>query len=409
MKDMHVSDSVAYVGVDDTTLDLFESQYKIPYGVSYNSYIIFDEKIAVMDTVDPRGTDEWLANVRAALGERKPDYLVVQHLEPDHSGSIRRFVEAYPDVTLVGNQKTFPMIEQFFGIKLAAEAAASSDTSANASSTPEAAIQSVKTLTVAEGGTLSLGSHTLQFFMAPFVHWPEVMVTYEQTEKLLFSADGFGTFGALSSDIDWITEARRYYINIVGKYGPQVQTLLKKASGLSIAAILPLHGPVLKENLGYYIDKYLTWSSYAPEEEGIVIAYASLHGNTAKAVRRFEEILRQKGVENIAVFDLNRDDMSVAVEYAYRYDRLVLASVTYDASLFPAMEDFLYHLKIKNFQNRKVGYIQNGTWAPASAKFMKTQIAGMKNMTEVDPVVTIRSSLNAESLAELEALADALV
>ncbi|MCD7832631.1 MAG: FprA family A-type flavoprotein [Lachnospiraceae bacterium] len=387
MKDMFVSDSVTYVGVDDTTLDLFESQYRIPYGVSYNSYIIFDEKIAVMDTVDPRGTEEWLANVRTALGERKPDFLVVQHLEPDHSGSIRRFVEEYPEVTLVGNQKTFPMIEQFFDIKATA----------------------VKTLTVAEGDTLSLGSHTLQFFLAPFVHWPEVMVTYEQTEKLLFSADGFGTFGALSSDIDWITEARRYYINIVGKYGAQVQNLLKKASGLSIAAILPLHGPVLKENLGYYIDKYLTWSSYTPEEEGIVIAYASLHGNTAKAVRRLEEILRQKGVQNVAVFDLNRDDMSVAVEYAYRYDRLVLASVTYDASLFPAMEDFLYHLKIKNFQNRKVGYIQNGTWAPASARFMKAQIAEMKNITEVEPVVTIRSALSAANLTELEALADALV
>ncbi|MCD8397832.1 MAG: FprA family A-type flavoprotein [Lachnospiraceae bacterium] len=409
MKDMHVSDSVAYVGVDDTTLDLFESQYKIPYGVSYNSYIIFDEKIAVMDTVDPRGTDEWLANVRAALNGRRPDYLVVQHLEPDHAGSIRRFIEEYPEVTLVGNQKTFPMIEQFFEIKLAVVSADASDSSADASGTPEAAIQSVKTLTVAEGSTLSLGSHTLQFFMAPFVHWPEVMVTYEQTEKLLFSADGFGTFGALSSDVDWITEARRYYINIVGKYGPQVQTLLKKASGLSIAAILPLHGPVLKENLGYYIDKYLTWSSYTPEEEGIVIAYASLHGNTAKAVRRFEEILRQKGVENIAVFDLNRDDMSVAIEYAYRYDRLVLASVTYDASLFPAMEDFLYHLKIKNFQNRKVGYIQNGSWVPASAKLMKAHIAGMKNMTEVEPVVTIRSALSAESLSQLEALADALL
>ncbi|MCD7814133.1 MAG: FprA family A-type flavoprotein [Lachnospiraceae bacterium] len=387
MKDMFVSDSVTYVGVDDTTLDLFESQYRIPYGVSYNSYIIFDEKIAVMDTVDPRGTEEWLANVRTALGERKPDFLVVQHLEPDHSGSIRRFVEEYPEVTLVGNQKTFPMIEQFFAIKTTA----------------------VKTLTVAEGDTLSLGSHTLQFFLAPFVHWPEVMVTYEQTEKLLFSADGFGTFGALSSDIDWITEARRYYINIVGKYGAQVQNLLKKASGLSIAAILPLHGPVLKENLGYYIDKYLTWSSYTPEEEGIVIAYASLHGNTAKAVRRLEEILRQKGVQNVAVFDLNRDDMSVAIEYAYRYDRLVLASVTYDASLFPAMEDFLYHLKIKNFQNRKVGYIQNGTWAPASARFMKAQIAEMKNITEVEPVVTIRSALSAANLTELEALADALV
>ncbi|MCC8102063.1 MAG: FprA family A-type flavoprotein [Clostridiales bacterium] len=389
MKDMYVSDSVAYVGVDDTTLDLFESQYKIPYGVSYNSYIIFDEKIAIMDTVDPRGTDAWLENVRLALNGRKPDYLVIQHLEPDHSGSIRRFVEEYPEVTLVGNQKTFPMVEQFFGIKKA--------------------FSSVKTFTVAEGSTLSLGNHTLQFFMAPFVHWPEVMVTYEQTEKFLFSADGFGTFGALSSDIDWITEARRYYINIVGKYGSQVQSLLKKASGLSIAAILPLHGPVLKENLGYYIDKYLTWSSYTPEEEGVVIAYASLHGNTAKAAHHFEELLRQKGMQNVAVFDLNRDDMSKAVECAYRYDRLVLVSVTYDASLFPAMEDFLYHLKIKNFQNRRVGYIQNGTWAPAAARFMKAHVAEMKNITEVEPVVTIRSALDDTSLADLEALASAML
>ncbi|MCD8021471.1 MAG: FprA family A-type flavoprotein [Lachnospiraceae bacterium] len=387
MKDMTISDSIVYVGVDDTTLDLFESQYRLPYGVSYNSYLILDEKIAVMDTVDPRGTDEWMTKVQAALGERKPDYLVVQHLEPDHAGSIRRFVEAYPDVTLVGNKKTFPMLGQFFDMKLSAE----------------------QMLAVGEGETLILGNHTLQFFMAPFVHWPEVMVTYEQSEKLLFSADGFGTFGALSEDIDWITEARRYYINIVGKYGTQVQALLKKASGLEIAMICPLHGPVLKENLGYYIDKYLTWSSYVPEEKGVVIAYASLHGNTARAARQFGEMMKRKGEENVAIFDLNRDDMSAAIEYAYRYDRLVLASVTYDASLHPAMEDFLYHLKIKNFQKRTVAYIENGSWGPASAKFMKAHIAGMKEITEAEPTVTIRSTLSEKNIAELETLADALV
>ncbi|MCD8103840.1 MAG: FprA family A-type flavoprotein [Lachnospiraceae bacterium] len=383
MKDMQVSDSVVYVGVDDTTLDLFESQYPIPYGVSYNSYLIFDEKIAVMDTVDPRGTEEWLKKVKAALGDRKPDYLVIQHLEPDHAGSIGRFAEEYPDMTLVGNKKTFPMLAQFFDLKN-------------------------QTLTVGEGDTLPLGAHTLQFFMAPFVHWPEVMVTYEQSEKLLFSADGFGTFGALSREIDWITEARRYYINIVGKYGAQVQGLLKKASSLDIAAILPLHGPVLTDDLGYYIGKYLTWSSYEPEEKGVVIAYASLHGNTARAAKRFAEILREKGEKNVAVFDLNRDDMSAVIEYAYRYDRLVLASVTYDGALFPSMEDFLYHLKIKSFQKRTVGYIQNGSWGPISAKFMKAHIAQMKDITEVEPVVTIRSSLSDASIAELEALADAL-
>ncbi|MCD7819812.1 MAG: FprA family A-type flavoprotein, partial [Lachnospiraceae bacterium] len=264
-------------------------------------------------------------------------------------------------------------------------------------------------ITVSEGDTLSLGNHTLQFFLAPFVHWPEVMVTYEQSEKLLFSADGFGTFGTIASDIDWITEARRYFINIVGKYGTQVQTLLKKASGLDISMICPLHGPILKENLGYYIDKYAAWSSYEPEEKGVVIAFASLHGNTAGAARQFAEILKKKGEKNVVLFDLNRDDMSMAVESAFRYDRLVLASVTYDASLFPAMEDFLYHLKIKNFQKRTVGYIQNGSWAPASAKFMKAHIAEMKNITEAEPIVTIRSALTSENLSELEALADALL
>ncbi|MCD7736021.1 MAG: FprA family A-type flavoprotein [Lachnospiraceae bacterium] len=404
MKNMHISDSVAYVGVDDTTLDLFEGQYRIPYGVSYNSYIIFDEKIAVMDTVDPRATDEWLKNLQATLDGKTPDYLVVQHLEPDHAGSIFRFTELYPDAVLVGNKKTFPMLQQFFNLKFSDVSRAET-----ASEAGEDISLKVNILTVGEGDTLSLGSHTLQFFMAPFVHWPEVMVTYEQSERLLFSADGFGTFGALSQDIDWITEARRYYINIVGKYGSQVQALLKKASGLDIAAICPLHGPVLRESLGYYIEKYATWSSYEPEEKGIVIAYASLHGNTARAARQFGEMLERRGAKNVVLFDLNRDDMSAAIESAYRYDRLVLASVTYDASLFPAMEDFLYHLKIKNFQKRTVGYIQNGSWAPASAKFMKAHIAQMKDITEVEPVVTIRSALSQDSRKELEALADALL
>ena len=387
MKDTYILDSIVYVGVDDTTIDLFESQYVVPEGVSYNSYIIFDEKIAVMDTVDPRGTEEWLANVKKALDGKSPDYLVVQHLEPDHAGSIKALTDLYPDMKLVGNAKTFPMIHQFFEIDLPDE----------------------KMVVVKEGDTLSLGTHTLQFFMAPMVHWPEVMVTYEQSSKILFSADGFGTFGALSSDEEWLCEARRYYINIVGKYGAQVQALLKKASTLDIQMICPLHGPILKEDLGFYIGKYLTWSSYEPEEDGVVIACASIHGNTAKAAKQFAEILNQKGAKNVVFFDLARDDMAAAIENAYRYDKLVLAAASYDGGVFPCMEDFLNHLRSKNFQKRKVAYIQNGSWAPSAGKVMQSLISQMKNITEIEPMVTVRSTVKPETIAQMEALADALL
>ncbi len=387
MTDMHISNDIIYIGVDDTTIDLFESQYPVPDGVSYNSYLIQDEKVAIMDTVDPHYTHIWMENLDRALAGRRPDYLVIQHMEPDHSGCIRAFLTRYPQTVLVGNKKTFPMIQQFTGLNLPPE----------------------QMLTVDEGSTLSLGRHTLQFFMAPLVHWPEVMVTWEQREGLLFSADAFGTFGALASDPEWISDARRYYFNIVGKYGVQVQALLKKTAGLSISMICPLHGPVLRDPLDDYIGKYQTWSSYEPEEPGVTIACASLHGNTLQSSRRLAGLLRDRGVENVALFDLNRDDLSEAVESAFRYDRLVLASVTYDGSLAPSMEDFLYHLKIKNYQKRKVGYIQNGSWGPASARLMKAQIAEMKSMTETEPVVTIRSVLNDASYADMEALADALV
>ena len=387
MKDTYISESVVYVGVDDKTIDLFESQYHVPNGVSYNSYIIFDEKIAVMDTVDRRGTDEWLANVRRALDGKAPDYLVIQHLEPDHAGNVQTLAEMFPEMKLVGNKKTFQMLPQFFSMELAPE----------------------RLVTVAEGGTLSLGSHTLQFFMAPMVHWPEVMVTYEQSEKILFSADGFGKFGALDTEEDWTCEARRYYMNIVGKYGTQVQALLKKAAGLDIAMICPLHGPILKEDLGYYVGKYLTWSSYEPEDEGIVIAYASIHGNTAQAAKKFAEILEKKGAKKVSLFDLARDDMAEAIEDAYRYDTLVLAASSYDAGVFPCMEDFLNHLRAKNFQKRKVAYIQNGSWAPSAGKVMKSIVAQMKDITEIEPMVTIKSTLKPETLAELGTLADAIL
>ncbi len=386
MTDMYISDDITYIGVDDTEIDLFESQYPVPDGVSYNSYLIQDEKIAVMDTVDPHYTHIWLQNLERSLAGRTPDYLIVQHMEPDHSGSIHAFLQHYPQTILVGSQKAFPMLEQFTGLKLPAE----------------------QMIPVREGETLSLGAHTLQFIMAPFVHWPEVMVTYEQSSQILFSADAFGTFGALAADPKWSTDARRYYINIVGKYGSQVQALLKKAAGLSIGMICPLHGPILRDHLDYYIGKYQVWSSYEPEERGVTIACASLHGNTLQSARRFSGLLRDHGIENVALYDLNRDDVSMAVESAFRYDRLILASVTYDGALFPSMEDFLYHLKIKNYQNRTVGYIQNGSWAPNSAKLMKAQIAEMKNMTELEPVVTIKSTLNDAALSDMESLADAL-
>ncbi len=386
MKEITVTDSILYVGCDDRDIDLFESQYHVPNGVSYNSYVILDEKIAVMDTTDPRVAAQWLSNVEKVLGDKTPDYLVINHMEPDHAGNIQKLAEKYPQMKLVSNAKVFTMLPQFFDFDL-----------------------TDRTVAVGEGDTLSLGSHTLQFFMAPMVHWPEAMVTYEQSEKILFSADGFGKFGALDAEEEWTDEARRYFINIVGKYGAQVQALLKKAATLDIAMICPLHGPVLKENLGYYIGKYLTWSSYEPEEEGVVVACASIHGNTKKAMQKFVEILKEKGAKNVVFFDLARDDMAEAIACAYRYDRLVLASATYDASLFPCMEDFLYHLKIMNFQNRKAAIVENGSWAPMAGKHIRTYLEGMKNIELVGDTVTIRSTMSGKNLEELNALAEALL
>lgn len=386
MNDVTVTDSIIYVGCDDLDIDLFESQYHVPNGVSYNSYVIMDEKIAVMDTTDPRVTDEWFEKVEKVLAGKEPDYLVIDHMEPDHAGNIQKLAEKYPKMQLVSNVKVFNMLPQFFDLDL-----------------------TDRSVVVKEGDILSLGAHTLQFFMAPMVHWPEAMVTYEQSEKVLFSADGFGKFGALSVEEDWTDEARRYFINIVGKYGAQVQALLKKAATLDISIICPLHGPILKENLGYYIGKYLTWSSYEPEEEGIVVACASIHGNTKRAMQKFVELLKEKGAKNVVFFDLARDDMAEAISCAYRYSKLVVAGATYDASLFPCMEDFLYHLKIKNFQNRKFAVVENGSWAPAAGKQMKAYLEGMKNMEMVDPMVTIKSTMSEKNLEELNALADALL
>ena len=380
-----ISDAVKYIGVDDKTIDLFESQYVVPEGVSYNSYLILDEKVALMDTVDVRGMQEWEKNLTEALGGRKVDYLVIQHLEPDHAGSIGRLLELYPDVTLVGNAKTFAMLPQFFDID-----------------------QDVKKLTVAEGDTLSLGSHTLTFVMAPMVHWPEVMVSYESTEKILFSADGFGKFGALDAEDEegWACEARRYYFNIVGKYGAPVQALLKKAANLDIQMICPLHGPILKEDLGYYIGLYDTWSSYKPENKGVLVAYASIHGNTAKVAEKFAEMLRERGVEKVVVSDLAREDMAEVIKDAFRYDRMVVAGASYDGGVFPCMQDFLHHLQSKAYQNRTVGIIENGSWGPTAGRTMKAILETMKNVTIVDPLVTIKSTMKDADIPALEALAD---
>ena len=380
-----ISDAVKYIGVDDKTIDLFESQYVVPEGVSYNSYLILDEKVALMDTVDVRGMHEWEKNLTEALGGRKVDYLVIQHLEPDHAGSIGRLLELYPDVTLVGNAKTFAMLPQFFDID------------------PD-----VKKLTVAEGDTLSLGSHTLTFVMAPMVHWPEVMVSYESTEKILFSADGFGKFGALDAEDEegWACEARRYYFNIVGKYGAPVQALLKKAANLDIQMICPLHGPILKEDLGYYIGLYDSWSSYKPENKGVLVAYASIHGNTAKVAEKFAEMLRERGVEKVVVSDLAREDMAEVIEDAFRYDRMVVAGASYDGGVFPCMQDFLHHLQSKAYQNRTVGIIENGSWGPTAGRTMKAILETMKNVTIVDPMVTIKSTMKDADIPALEALAD---
>ncbi|MCR5581643.1 MAG: FprA family A-type flavoprotein [Pseudobutyrivibrio sp.] len=380
-----ISDSIKYIGCDDKTLDLFESQYPIPNGVSYNSYVIIDEQIAVMDTADPRVTDQWLKNLEEALAGRKPNYLVVSHMEPDHAGSIKVFLEKYPEVTVVGNAKTFPMMGQFM----------------------DASLFESRKLVVKENDTLELGSHTLTFVMAPMVHWPEVMVEYESTEKVLFTADGFGKFGALDCDEPWIDEARRYYLNIVGKYGASVQGLLKKAAALDIKTICPLHGPILTENLEYYIGLYDTWSSYKPEEEGVLITCASIHGNTLKAARKLQEMLDAAGVKNMLI-DLTRENMSEAVARAFYFDKMVCCAATYDGGVFPPMEDFLHHLKAKAFQNRKVAFVENGTWGPMAAKCMKAIVEGFKNIECVEPVVTIKSTLSPDSEAQMKELVEAL-
>lgn len=386
MKDITVTDTIKYIGTDDKDIDLFESQYVVPNGVSYNSYVILDEKVAVMDTVDDRRGEEWMDNLEQALDGRNVDYLIVSHMEPDHAANIQKIAEKYPEMIVVGNAKTFPMIEQFFDMDL-----------------------SERSLVVKEGETLKLGSHELTFVMAPMVHWPEVMVTYESSEKILFSADGFGKFGALDTDEDWACEARRYYFNIVGKYGAQVQALLKKAAGLDIQMICPLHGPILKENLEYYIGKYQVWSSYEPEDEGILVAYASIHGHTAKAAKKLKEILEAKGAKKVAITDLSRDDMAEAIEDAFRYDKMVLAAATYDGGIFPCMEDFLHHLKSKTYRGRTVALMENGSWAPVAAKNMKGILEQMKDITICDKVVTIKSAMKESTIADMEALADELI
>ena len=383
MRDTYISDSILYVGADDKTLDIFESQYPIPNGVSYNSYVILDEKVAVMDTVDKRATDTWFENLAREFGDRKPDYLVVSHMEPDHAANIKNFAERYPETKIVGNAKTFAMMGQFFEMDL-----------------------TERKVLVKEGETLSLGAHTLQFFMAPMVHWPEVMVAYEQNEKILFSADGFGKFGALDAEEEWAEEAARYFLNIVGKYGVQVQGLLKKASGLDIRMICPLHGPILKEDLGYYIGLYDTWSSYKPENKGVLVAYASIHGNTAKVAEKFAEMLRERGVEKVVVSDLAREDMAEVIKDAFRYDRMVVAGASYDGGVFPCMQDFLHHLQSKAYQNRTVGIIENGSWGPTAGRTMKAILETMKNVTIVDPMVTIKSTMKDADIPALEALAD---
>ncbi|MBO5281162.1 MAG: flavin reductase [Clostridia bacterium] len=382
---MEITKDIKYVGVNDRKVDLFEGQYVVPNGMCYNSYVILDEKIAVFDTVDAAFTHEWLDNLSTVLGERKPDYLIVQHMEPDHSANIANFLKTYPDATVVANAKTFAMIDAFFGEGLCKN-----------------------TLTVENGGTLSLGAHTLTFVFAPMVHWPEVMVTYDSTDKVLFSADGFGKFGAMDADEPWADEARRYYIGIVGKYGAQVQALLKKAAELDIQMICPLHGPVLKENLGYYLDLYNTWSSYTPEEDGICIAYTSIYGNTKKAVDLLAEKIKASGCPRLEVFDLARCDMAAAVASAFKMSKLVLATTTYNADVFPFMREFIDHLNARNFCNRTVALIENGSWAPMAAKVMTKMLEGAKNITFAENTVTIKSALSAASREKIDALADEL-
>ena len=383
VKDVYISEDIKYIGVDDKDIDLFEGQYVVPNGISYNSYLIKDSKIAVMDTVDRRKTTEWLDNLEKELSGKEPDYLVVSHMEPDHSYNIDVLAKKYPDMKIVGNDKTFTYMEQFFNID---------------------DLDSRKVV-VKEGDELNLGKHTLKFFMAPMVHWPEVMVSYELAEKIVFAADGFGKFGALDTDEEWACEARRYYFNIVGKYGAQVQMLLKKLATLDVNMICPLHGPILKENLGYYIGKYDTWSKYEAEDDGVFIAYSSVYGNTKEAVEELVKLLEEKGAKKVAVADLARDDFAEAIEDAFRYDKVVLASITYNGTAFPDMENFLRQLAGKNYQNKKVGFIENGTWAPMAAKAMKDIVSTMKNITMCENTVSIKSRLNDVSRASLEALA----
>ncbi len=387
MSNTTISDYIKYIGVDDTTIDLFESQYVVPNGVSYNSYVILDEKTAVMDTVDQRKSEEWFSNLTSTLADRTVDYLIISHLEPDHSANIQRLAEAYPAARLVLSAKAKAMLPQFFTIANLEE----------------------RCMVVAEGDELDLGSHKLKFFMAPMVHWPEVMVEYEVTEKILFSADGFGKFGALCADEDWACEARRYYFNIVGKYGAPVQALLKKAATLDIQTICPLHGPILKENLSYYIGKYMTWSSYEPEDDGVLVACASIHGNTRQAALKMVDILKEKGAAKVAFTDLSRDDMAEAIEDAFRYSKLVLAGATYDGGVFPPMEDFLNRLSHKAYQKRTVGIIENGSWAPVAAKSMRAILDTMKDITVCEHTVTIKSTVKDSDLAAFHMLADEIL
>ena len=383
---IEISNAIKYIGVDDKTIDLFESQYIVPNGISYNSYVILDEKICVLDTVDKRMTDEWFANLERTLDGKEPDYLIINHLEPDHASNIKALADKYPDMKLVGNAKTFNMLPQFFDIDL-----------------------TDRTVTVKEGDSLSLGEHTLSFYMAPMVHWPEVMVTYESSEKVLFSADGFGKFGTLDTEEEWACEARRYYFNICGKYGVQVQALLKKAAKLDIEKICPLHGPILTENLEYYINLYDIWSKYEPEVDGVFIAYCSIHGNTDKAALKLYDILKEKTDRKIAISDLSRSDMAENIEDAFKYSTLVVAAPSYDGGVFPIMNDFLHHLKIKGYKNRKVAMVENGSWAPCAIKSMQPYFDEMKGIEVSDVKVTIRSAMTAENEAQLAELAESIL
>lgn len=387
MEKISVSDDIIYIGVNDKDIDLFESQYIVPNGISYNSYLIKDDKIAIMDTIDERKTDEWLENLDKALDGRIPDYLVISHLEPDHSSNIKNIIDRYPNIKLVGNNKIFAFLPQFFEI-------------------PDLDSRKVE---VKEGDTLNLGKHILRFIMAPMIHWPEVMMEYEETEKILFSADAFGKFGALDVEEDWDCEARRYYFNIVGKFGVQVQALLKKAANLDIKTICPLHGPILKENLEYYINKYDIWSSYKTESDGVFIACASIHGNTLKAMEEFKTILENKGAKKVVLTDLSREDWAENIEDAFRYGKIIFASATYDMGIFTPMDQLLNNLKAKNYQNKKVGIIENGTWAPYAGKCMKEILSSMKDITIIEPVVTIKSKLTDENRKQLEELADEIL